>query len=363
MFADNGKISARQVGCLLFADWIGKLSLLLPQVRGDLRGWNFVLAAAAGGVWTCLYIFLLAEFPARMRGSYTDYMRERLGKYPAYFVGVLFLFYLLINVCYLARLTGRICSVYLLPETSETVIAAAVFAVGMATASGDRQKRPRAAEFFFFPIAAALALMLAASIGNVRAAHFQPQSAFAPLQILKRSGAVFAGFSGVSLVLYEAPFVNRKGRKLRSALTCGLLVTLAFLLASFVIALGVLGEKSFARLPWPVLALMGSASLPGGFLQRWDAVFLAFLLFSLLLAAGTSCHYLRRISGEIAPGNQRDKVLWIIYLLAFLLILATGTYGTAAELFYRGALCCLLPLTAAVPVFLLIIEKCGKRRG
>lgn len=365
MFADNGKISARQTASLLFGDWIAKMLLLLPMLRKSLSGWDFLLAAALGGVWVFFYLMLLAKISGSLRGSFTHFLEERLGRYPARIAGGLYLLYLLLNVTFLARMTGKICVGFLLPETSENVLSAAVLAVGAASAFGDRQTRARAAEFFVFPIAAALAVMLLASFGNVRMAYFQVGEGFDAAQIFLRSGAVFAAFSGASVLLYEAAHINRKGREFRRALACGFLITMLFLLAAFAAALGVLGEGSLLRLSFPVLTLMGSASLPGGFLQRWDAVFLAFLLFSLLLACASSFHFMRNIAAEIAPQKIKEKnrrCAWAVCLLSFFLLWLTGDYETAQNLFLRWALCCLLPVTAAIPVLIWVIEKCVTKK-
>lgn len=361
MFAGNGKISPYQVSCLLFVDWVGKLLLLLPRIRGPLAGWDFIAAVALGGIWTFLYLVLLTRLSARIQGSFTGFLRERLGKYPAYLAGALFLLYLLINLTYLARTVGRICRLFLLPEVSETWIAVCALAAGAATAFGDSQKRGRTAEFLFYPVAIALAVMLAASAGSVSVRHFAPAGDVHTLQILYRSGAVFAGFSGVTLILYEMPHTNWAGRKKLAALGRGFCVTFLFLLAAFLAVLGVLGRGSLLRLPWPVLTLMSSASVPGGFLQRWDAVFLAFLLFSLLLACGTSSHYMKRVLSELRPGKNREGLLLAAILPALAAVFLTGSFETAAAIFYRFSLCCLIPLMTAIPVILIILERIKKK--
>lgn len=358
MFADNQKISAHQVSYLLFVDWIAKLLLLLPMVRGSLSGWDFIVAVALGGLWMYFYLMLLGPLNVQAKGGFTGYLKERLGKYPAYLIDVLFLIYLVINLTYLARLTGRICHIFLLPETSETMIAVVMVAVGAATAFRDNQVRARATELLFYPVAAALAVMLLASMGTIKLDNIRTGISFDAMQILIRSGMVFAAFGGITLFLYEMPHINcvPKGRIL--ALRKGLLSSLIFLLAAFVAALGVLGEGSLNRLPWPILTLMSSASLPGGFLQRWDAVFLAFLLFSLLVAAGTSGHYMKRILGEMIPQKKKcAKWVWALFVLTLVSVLLMGEFDMAAGVFVRWSFGCLVPFMTVVPVFLLILER------
>ncbi len=355
MFADNGKISPRQVSCLLFTDWVGKLLLLLPRVQWGLTGWEFLAMVALGGSWTGLYLVLIARLSARVRGSFTDFLRRRLGKYPAYLVGCLALLYLLLNLVYVTRMTGRICGLFLLPEVPESLLALCALAAGAVTALGDSQKRGRAAEILAFPIAIALAVMVAAAMGSAEKRNFLPAGGFDGFAVLVRSGAVFAGFSGALLILYETPHVRWAGKGRIKALEKGFGAALAFLLAAFLTAFGVLGKGSFARLPWPVLSLMSSASLPGGFLQRWDAVFLAFLLFSLLLACGISCHFMKRVLAELCPKRNTERLLFLGMVLAAFFL--AGDLNTAEALFFRWGLCCLVPILAALPVFLIMLER------
>ncbi len=359
MFANNGKISAHQISCLLFVDWIGKLLLLLPLIRGTLGGWDFFAAVILGSIWVWLYLVVIAGLSASVRQSFTGFLKERVGSYAACAADVFVLFYLLGNLTFVTRITGRICHEYLLPEVSETLLAVCVFAAGLATAAGDRQKRARAAEILFFPIALALAVMLIASARGIRITNFKYEGTFDAAEVLKRSGAVFAAFSGAVLILYETPYINWEKKDCLKAMRRGWIFTLVFLLAAFFAALGVLGENSLLRLQWPVLTLMSSASLPGGFLQRWDAVFLAFLLFSFLLSAGTSCHYLKRVANEVWPGRDK-KWMWIFPLAVILL---TKDYETTAALFTRWSFCCLTPLVAVIPVFLMTLERIRKKCG
>lgn len=363
MFAGNGKISAHQISCLLFVNWVGKLLLLLPAFRGTLNGWGYMAAIALGGVWGSLYLALLARLSARVDKSFTVFLRERLGRGFAYFADMVFFFFLLADQVYLAWLAGKICNVFLLPESSETILVLCVLLVGLAAAMGDSQKRGRMAELLFFPVAIALGAMVVASMGTMRVENLSLQRMPALSGVLRCSAFVFLAFSSASLILFETINTNWSKKACRTALQKGLGLTLLFLLTAFLCAIGVLGEASFWRLPWPVPTLMSSASLPGGFLQRWDAVFLAFLLLSLLAASGTTSYYMKRILGEIAPKTGETKRLSIQIFILLAAVLLTGDYGTAEGIYIKWAFSCLLPVIAAMPIFLLLLERKHGRSG
>lgn len=361
MFAGNEKISPYQLRCLIFTDWAAKLLLLLPRLRGPLGSLSYLGAVLLGGVWTFLYLLLLGSLSGCVSGSFTGFMKKRLGKYPACLADGLFLAYLLINQVYLARLTAHICRIFLLPQASETLIAAGVLLAGAATAAGSSQKRGRAAECLTVLTAAALALALAASVPSVHLENYRLSDGLDPGNLILRSGTVFSGFAGITLILFEMPHTNWQGRKKKAALLGGFGGTFLILFLFLAVLPGTFGETSLNRLPWPVLTLMSSVELPGAFLQRWDAVFLAILMFSLLAASGTCSHYMKRILGELLPKRQPDTLLDFSFGAALLLLLLTGSFDTAAALFSSWALCGLVPLTVLVPVLLYCLERMRKR--
>lgn len=368
MLANNRKISDHQITRLLFGDLIARLMLLLPYAKAGASGWEFLAATGLGILWTLLYVRLLAGFSGYVQGSFTAYLRERAGAGVAYAVDLLMIMFLLLHLAYLVRLTGTVCRIFLLPETRENVLLICTLLAGTVTAAGDGQVRGRMAEIFFLPVAAALAIMLLASAGAVKPEHFYDSSAsFNVMEIFIRSGAVFGSFCEVTLILYDLPHIRCRScgqrRALQRAMQKGILVTAAFLLVVFGIALGVFGEAGFLRLPWPALTLMSSASLPGGFLQRWDVVFLAFLLPGLFLATGSAFHHLGQIWREIFPKSSHIRVLAGMCTAALLLSLLSGDYENAMQMYFKWGICTLVPLMAAVPVFLGILERMKKKCG
>lgn len=361
MFAENEKISVPQLKSLLFLDWTGKLLLLLPVLCRPLTGWNFLAAAALGMAWMFLYLFFTGEVSCRVQGSFSAYLKNRFGAWSSYTTGILFLIYLFWNQTYLARMTGRICRTFLLPEVSETVIAMLVLLAGVYTAAGSGQKRGRLAQCLALPLGIALTVMLAASAFAVNAENLMPDTHMDIRLVFEKSAMVFASFAAVNLVLYESPYINwktdKRGRTLRRCAKAAPI----FLILAFLTAIGTLGEKSFFFLPWPAITMMGDVNLPGNFLQRWDAVFLAFLLFSLLLTSGTCCHYAERILKELLPEKKNSHILWGIFAGMTMLIFISRTYERTAEIFSKYIVKGVVPLILALPVFLWLVERGRKK--
>lgn len=357
MFAENEKISVQQVKNLLFLDWIGKLLLLLPILCRPLTGWNFLAAAALGICWMFLYLFFPGKISGQIHGSFSGYLKSRLGRGASYVAGGIFLIYLFLNQTYLARMTGRICRTFLLPEASENVLAMLVVFAGTAAAAENGEKRGRLARCLAIPVGAALAVMAAASAFAVNTDYLRPETQMDVWNVFQKSGLVFSSFTAVVLILYETPYISWNTQKHGNVLRHCFKMTPVFLILAFITALGSLGQKSLLILEWPVVTMMGDVNLPGNFLQRWDVVFLAFLLFSLLFASGTCFHYAQRILGELLPKQKSSHILAVIFTGMTVLVFLSRSYEQAAKWFVSYVLKGTAPLMLALPVLLWLIER------
>ena len=80
MFADNWKISLRQVRRLLILDLFGLSSLMLPGILSSLTGAAglFSLAAGAAGGW--VFLWLIQKNLQNAEGDYYHYMKDTAGQ-------------------------------------------------------------------------------------------------------------------------------------------------------------------------------------------------------------------------------------------------------------------------------------------
>lgn len=380
MFANNEKISTKQLNRLLCLDWTAKFCFLLPVILKPLYGWGQILALVLGAIWAGFYARILGSVAGRVGQGFTGYMGERLGKYVAYIVGILFWGYMLLNQVYLARAAGRLCGIFLLPEMKETIIGILFIAAGLATVTGSVQKRARAAQCLYPLVAVVLIVMLAASADSIKSENLRWDYPVGMEDVFRRSACVFAAFSGMGIVLYEVPYISLDGcaetggekrraanAKIRWVLRKSVIYTSVFIIAVFLVMLGAFGGNELIALPWPVLVLMSNVNIPGGFLQRWDIIFLSILLISLLTASGTGIHYMSRIWGELFPQMKKETVPWYMTGISIAAILFVGNYEMAERLFVKWALCAMMPLMTVFPVLLWILEKvndkCLQRRG
>ena len=80
MFADNWKISLRQVRRLLILDIFGLSSLLLPGLLSSLTGGDGIFCLILGMAGGSLMLWLMQKNLRNAEGTYYDYMKETVGQ-------------------------------------------------------------------------------------------------------------------------------------------------------------------------------------------------------------------------------------------------------------------------------------------
>lgn len=362
MFANNEKISKRQVTRLMVMDWLGKFSLLFPVVMttgagGGTGAENAVALLLAVGT-AFVYTKILGSVARLVRTDLQTYLRERLGTVMAQVTAWSFLICLLLNQAYLARAVGRVSTMFLLPEGSEYVCGAFFLIAGWITAAGSLQKRARVAECLYPLVLILLCLMLGASAWSVQWKYVQQ---LIPKQmdwteVLKKAIWIFNCLSGMSVSLYQVPHLKDPGCYSK-ALKRSVLIVGGFQILLFVIMIGAFGEQDFRQMHWPALVLMSNVNMPGGFLQRWDIVFLSVLLLSLFAAAGTGIYYMGMILSELFPGKTKKTwQKWSVIVSAVVAFLA-GSYERMERIFLKGAVEGVLMILIAILLILAVIER------
>lgn len=358
MFSTNFQISERQFRCLIVLDWMGKALLLLPQY---LKGRES--AVFLGGILVCmclclLYAAMLGKMANMVEGDYFQYLTDRLGKVGAFLMTVIYECYAILNVVFLTWLFARIASTYLLPEHSSWMLLLLVLVAGMCNSWKGLETRGRTAEIFFgillYPI---LALLILAALSLERP-YLEHRVTAADLETLSLGGRMFLSFGGMSIFLFVSPYV--KGKKFGGMLGRGIIISCLLAFFALLIGVGVYGPSGIKANEWPVISLMSNTVIPGGLLGRWDVLFTALLLVSLMVAVGTSLFYMKFLSNHVT-GLRGNGNLIVSGTLVFLLAMGCGSYDNAQNLYVVVGGGVLLPILVAMTVILYLLD-CIKRK-
>lgn len=361
MFGGNQKISGRQMERLLVLDWVGKAGLLLPRFAERASGRSFLISLLSAIALTLGYTWCVRTLSRKIENDFYGYVCYRLGRPTAVFICFIYWMYAFVNTLFLLRLFAAIAVTFVLPETQEWILIIIAALAGIYAASGGLEVRARFSEVLYPFVVYPLIILMAVAAFSVRADYVVPQAGSLSMDTLCHGAQMFSAFGGIGLFLYLAPCIDDQKRA-GQALFRGVGITLAGEFILFLIIIGTFGEQGMKALPWPLVTLMSSVEIPGGFLQRWDVIFTVLLLGSFFAALTTGMYYLGFLTGEIFSGGKRRTHLLIPAVLVTIAACICQSYGTAARLYTVLNGYVFLPVAIFFTILLLITEKVKERR-
>ncbi len=361
MFSENERISSRQLKRLVVLDWIGKACLLLPLFIERSDGRSFTVSLMIGLVLSLFYICLISWLGRQVQNDYFGYVQNRMGKGAALVLALVYWLYAFVNTVYLVRLFGEVAGTFLLPELGQEILFALVVAAGCYGAFQGLEGRARTAEALYGILLIPLGILLLAAAIPIRSEYLSPGQAALSLEMLGHGLQVFMAFGGAGIFLFVAPRVERK-KEFGKALRRSVVIVGGAALAMLLTSIGTFGEEGVRALPWPVITLMSTVEIPGGFLQRWDVVFTGLLLTTFFIAVSTGMFYIRLMSEQLLPWRRPKVFLLFGALAVFLAACWCKSYETAARVYVVVNGYVMVPLAVGITCLLALIEWNKKRR-
>ena len=344
MFSDNQRISGKQMKCQMILSLVGIL-LLFQAGEMVAGGVNSLLGMVIGLGLLILYLFFLV----RVSAVYSN-LERYFGCIGKWLITVVYLSFLVLSGSYLLEKVSFVTERYLLSGVPLPVISA-VFVLAACMGMGNEiQRRGRLAELCFPWILVALILLLAFAAFHFHGLDFSLMEPWSAVKVTEGVYRYFTMGTSVSLAAFLLSRVD-KGNSEKSggtfrSLTMGLIVVTLLLLAAAAVLLGVYGFRGIRNMEFPILDLMAGTSLPGNFLKRFDIVWLAVLIFSLLFSLGSILFYGCWLTGR--NGIRRDwsrlimaGLIWLGSLIEWSGKTVSDIYSTVLQDIYA-------------PVFLLI---------
>ena len=284
MFADNDRISQRQLLRQMILALLGAWLLFLAGGVCQ-AGQNGLAGMALGFLLLAGWLLLLI----RNAGVYEN-MEHYIGKAGRLLVIIVYLSFLVLTGSFLLRKISSLCGEYLISGISPEFLGLLLLLAAGAGIRNDIQQRARLAEIFYPFVMAGFVLMLILAAFHMRAESFADAAAFSLTEVAREGWRTL----GAGAVLAVLPFLLgqvEQEKRLKRPLLEGLGKVWLFLTAAAVILIGTFGLEGVRRMEVPVIQLMAGTRLPGKFLERFDIVWLALLLCSILFALGSLLFY------------------------------------------------------------------------
>lgn len=236
MFAENRKISIRQLQMLLLLDCFGTAVLFLPAELAEISGRGCFFAALLGGLGVSAASLLLTAVGRRMpNGTVVDWCRSVCGNA----IGTILLLglagKLLLDGMLELRIFSEIICRFMLPATPVWVLSLVLLLVAGALAAQGTECRGRTAEILFFLVAIPLLLVLLAVAASTQYARVLPLALPSPSGIGAGLTEMSIVFRGLVFLYFIYPDLKKpvgfavwKGCLLITAVVLGVLLSLLF---------------------------------------------------------------------------------------------------------------------------------------
>lgn len=362
MFAENRKISLRQLQVLLLLDSFGTAVLFLPAELAQMSGRACWLVALIGGVVFGLLSFLLAKVAKRLPyGTVVDWCRNTFGS----LLGTVFLIglaaKLLLDAVLELRLFSEIVCRSMLPNTPVWIISLVILGVAGVLAAQGVESRGRAAEVLFFVVALPLVVILAAVAVSAEYGRIRPVALPTVAQLGAGLPALSIVFQGLLFLYFIYPNLSKPQKAPRAVLSASLVtgatVTVIVFLCLAVYGEGVLGGKLL-----PALQMMERVSFTGVFLTRQDVLLLWFWMASVSVFLSGSLFYGSLLGTQMLRQREEKRKLWlwICLIVVFAVSFLPENLSAAYRLRLQIAPWFNLVYLLILPLLLLVFGKGGR---
>lgn len=291
MFAENRKISLRQLQVLLLLDGFGTAVLFLPAELAQISGRSCWILALVGGLFFGGAAFLVASIGGEMpEATAVEWFRHcfgnGLGTGALLGLGAALLFSGALEL----RLLSEVVCRSMLPNTPVWVLSLVVLLVSGLLAAQGTECRGRSGEILFFVVVLPLAVILLAVAVSLEYGRLLPLELPAFGELGQGISAVSVVFPGLLFLYFVFPDL-RKPTMARAAVWKSMLVTAILLTFIMFLCLAVYGEGLLSEKLLPTLQMMERVSFTGIFLTRQDILILWFWMASAVIFLSGVLYY------------------------------------------------------------------------
>ena len=284
MFADNEMISERQLTVQLMLSFLGPLLLVIPGQK-EFGGREGIFGILLGFGAFAIYLFFLLRLAGICRRP-----AKAAGRGMRAVIAFLYGGILILSAAFLFRCMGRIGVEYLAEGGDENLLILLLLLTAAWGTGKDLQRRGRLAEALFPILAAGFLLFFVLALFQGESSRLMEAEETGFAGSIRAGWIIFSVLSLGGVLPFALGRTQRQGTAGRKVLA-GTGAVLLFLMASLLLLRAVFGAQGMGYKKFPMADLMAGTSLPGGFLQRLDILWITVLLLSLLFAAGSLLFY------------------------------------------------------------------------
>lgn len=342
MFADNARISHRQLFRQIVLGVIGIYTLVIP-IFPEVFGRQGILCLLTVMAVYILFFIYFIRIKTVMQNP-----RRYMGKIFGSIFVFLYMSWLWFMGVYLLLTTARITDRFLIEGSVYWIV---IILAGAATYLGSHQgleRRGRMAEVCFPVLAFIMGGMLCLGILRMKNYYLGELGSLTLQGWLKGSYQIFCAFlpfAFLPVALGNVKKPGETGKVMRGAL---FLVT-GILILCLLLLQGSFGIGGYEHRQYPMVEFMAGIRIPGDFLERVDIFWVAAVMFSMLFALGGVFFY----NHELLVRTDKEKAAPFLAVGVVAAALICEKVQVSTELFWK------LSGRFYGPLFLLLLLYAG----
>ena len=322
MNIENKKISGRQFGRMIIYNYFAVPTLVLPGMLAKEVGMDgfFVLTVGCAAGYVLLYLVLLQIRQMRRDGQdFFSYLNEYFGKWITTVLLIVYLLTALFGAAYGLRLLCDIGRQYLIRDTPAWMVLAVIAVLAVYGLCAGLESRGRMYEIIFWFVLLPLLFLIFLSAYNVEPDRWLPVFQTDGLQVLRSSYVVFVFFAGSAFLPIFTESVRPHADVFHVVRQC-FRFSVCVNLVLFLVLTGIFGAPTVATMDEAVLTLTAMVKVPGGFLERQDALLCGIWLVSVFAFVENALSYgvwcMKKISRKNESGWLLPGTGVFVYVLA-----------------------------------------------
>lgn len=267
----NEKMSCRQAGRLFFYSFFPLSVLLLPQLLAQTGGMDGFFALVGGNLAGYVFLRITLWLTAHIQKDYVNLLSHLFGRAVTGLVLVVYLLVALYGAAYGLELLCQVIRIYLIRDTPVWLVMGALSVLVVYGLGGGAECRGRRCELLFWFVLVPLVLLLFLAVWNIEPDHWLPVAKVGGRRLAQNSYLVFGcSMAAAYLPVYADAVSHREG--LCAALKRSYVFSAVLLVLFFLTLTGIYGAPTVAVMDEAVLELTAMVKVPGGFLERQDAL-------------------------------------------------------------------------------------------
>ncbi|MBC7959906.1 MAG: endospore germination permease [Vallitaleaceae bacterium] len=360
MFSQNDKISIRQIQIGLILTMFASVSLTLPRTTAEIAhqdGWMLIIGATLLMIGYAYLITTLGKmFPEQ---TFVEYACEVLTKPIGAIIVLVFIIKAIAFFGLEVRVFSELVKQTLLTNTPiEFIMITFMFTLAFLTRKG-YECRARIAEIIIFLAFIPIFFILLLAIKDVNLENMTPVFVLDYKDFFTGSYLLSVKTVGIEFLLITLGFV-RTQRQVTKAVIQSIVFFMVIGLVIDFVTIGIFGPKNTARQIWPVMNIMQVVQLPGGFLERQDALMMSFWILTMVMINSAYLFYGCIAISRLFKTKESNWVNLLILPIAYFIALGPDNVPDAYEVMLRLTRTYGLLFLLPIPLLLLIVAKIRK---